>query len=386
MKSKYIAALVLLSSSLLLGSCGKSQEEALTASSEAVETTPDSPETVTLSPEQEERLGIRLGAVNKRSMRTTLSANGLLDVPPQNMVSISAPFGGFLKETSLLPGSRVSRGQVIATLEHPDFVTMQQEYLENLSQSTWLEAEYKRQQTLAAENVNARKALEKSRADFETMQARLKGQRAKLEMLQIDLPRLEKGEIVKQVQLRSPISGYVTDMLVSIGVHLNPTDVLFKIADTGHLHAELTVYEQDIRKLEIGQKVHVRIGNEMIDRPGTIHLLGREVGPDRTVKVHVHLDQEDPLLIPGTFLTAKVEVASDDAEAVPEDAVVPFGGKDYVFVADGNHRYRLMEIRVLGNEGGFSSLDSTGKGIGSRQVVVHGGYDLLSILKNAEEE
>lgn len=386
MNTRYIAALILLSMGIVLGSCGKSKEEATSVTDQVAEIAPESPETVTLSPEQEQRLGIQLGTVSKRTMRTTLSANGLLDVPPQNMVSISAPFGGFLKESSLLPGSRVSRGQAIATLEHPDFVTMQQEYLENLSQSTWLEAEYQRQQTLAAENVNARKALEKARADFETMAARLKGQRAKLEMLQIDLPRLEKGEIVKQVQLRSPISGYVTDMLVTIGAHLNPTDVLFKIADTGHLHVELTVYEQDIRKLEIGQRVSVRIGNENTERPGTIHLLGREVGPDRTVKVHVHLDQEDPLLIPGTFLTAKIELASNEAQAVPDEAIVPFGGKDHVFVSTGDHQYHMQEVRVLGHEGGFSSLDSTGSGIGSQQVVVRGGYQLLSILKNTEEE
>ncbi|MFN8393735.1 MAG: efflux RND transporter periplasmic adaptor subunit [Bacteroidia bacterium] len=386
MNTRYIAALILLSLSLVLGSCGKSKEQAATETKAAADIQPDSPETVTLSPDQEKSLGIQLGTATARTMRTTLSANGLLDVPPQNMVSISAPFGGFLKESSLLPGSRVNKGQVIATLEHPDFVTMQQEYLENLSQSTYLDAEYKRQQTLAAENVNARKALEKARADYETIQARLKGQRAKLEMLQIDLPRLEKGEIVKQVQLRSPISGYVTDMLVTIGAHLNPTDVLFKIADTGHLHAELTVYEQDIRKLQIGQKVSIRIGNETMERPGTIHLLGREVGPDRTVKIHVHLDQEDPLLIPGTFLTAKIELAATEAQAVPEDAIVPFGGKDHVFISEGNHHYRMQEVRVMSSEGGFSSLDSASTAIGTQQVVVHGGYKLLSILKNTEEE
>lgn len=381
MQLKYSIVILLVAIFLAAGCGSKENSQVAEPESEAADT-----DRVTLSESQLAALGIETGQPSRRAIRSTVKVNGILDVPPQNMVSISAPFGGFLKSTSLLPGSRVSRGQVIATLEHPDFVTMQQEWLENKSQAAYLQAEFDRQTALAAENVNARKSLEKAKADHEAMKARLAGQRAKLEMLHIHMDRLDKGEIVKEVSLFAPISGYVTQMNVNIGSYVQPTDALFKIADTGHLHAELTVYEQDIPKLAIGQKVTVVIGNETRGRMGTIHLLGREVGSDRSVKVHVHFDEEDPLLIPGTFLRAEIEALTQDAMALPTDAVVQFEGENFIFVESGKATYELVEVETGQGDSGFVAVTLPAGMESGGKVVVKGAYGLLTKLKNAEEE
>lgn len=383
MQRKYIVLHLLV---LLVFSTGCGKKQTAAAESEKPETETASADHVNLNESQFAALGIATGKVTQRAMRSTIVANGVLDVPPQNMVSIAAPFGGFLKSTILLPGSRVSRGQVVATLEHPDFITMQQEWLENKSQATFLAAEFDRQTALANENVNARKSLEKAKADNEAMKARLAGQRAKLEMLHIDMDKLERGEIVREVKLFSPITGYVTQMNVNIGSYVQPTDALFKIADTGHLHAELTVYEQDIPKLAIGQKVIVKVGNETKDRMATIHLLGREVGADRSVKVHVHFDDEDQLLIPGTFLKAEIEVMSQNATALPTDAVVQFEGGDYVFVESGKASFDFVKISKTGADSGFVEVQLPQNIDTEANIVVKGAYGLLTKLKNTEEE
>jgi cobalt-zinc-cadmium efflux system membrane fusion protein len=381
---KAFTILALLIPTLLTFGCGKKKTEQA-AMNDSMETEV-AEDRVVLTESQFATLGITTGKVSRRAIRSTITTNGVLDVPPQNMVSIAAPFGGFLKNTNLLPGSRVSRGQVVATLEHPDFITMQQEWLENKSQATFLEAEFQRQTALANENVNARKTLEKAKADFESMKARLAGQRAKLEMLHIDMTKLERGEIVREVNIHSPIAGYVTQMNVNIGSYVQPTDALFKIADTGHLHAELTVYEQDIPKLAIGQKVNVHVGNETKNRLATIHLLGREVGADRSVKVHVHFDEEDPLLIPGTFLKAEIEVLTADATVLPEKAVVQFEGKNFIFVEDGKLSFEMIAIEKGSNDSGFVGFELPSTISMESEIVVEGAYDLLTKLKNTEEE
>jgi membrane fusion protein, heavy metal efflux system len=355
---------------------------------ETVSGTPPHPNRVTLTPAQRSAIGVETGPFRTDKVRTKIRANGVLDVPPQNMVSIHAPFGGFLKHTTLLPGTKVSRGQVVATVENPAFITMQQEYLEARSQADYLVSEFQRQTALAAENVNARKSLEKAASEYETMKARLAGSKAKLEMLQLDLHRLERGEIVREVPILSPITGYVTEMRVNIGSFVQPTDPIFRIADTGHLHAELTVYEQDITQLAIGQKVDIQVGNESQVRRGAIHLLGREVGPDRGVKVHVHLDEEDPSLIPGTFLTAQIIVLAEDVPTLPESAVVQFEGASYIFVAaDGQtDAFDMVPIRTGQSDGERVEIQPSPSLPPDARIVLKGAFGLVAALKNTEEE
>ncbi|HMI67406.1 MAG TPA: hypothetical protein VK517_15290, partial [Cyclobacteriaceae bacterium] len=82
---------------------------------------------VVLNEEQFKNASIRLGKVEQRSINGTIKANGMLDVPPQNLVTVSAPLGGFVKNTDLLQGMKVQKGQVIVTLEHPDYIQIQQD-------------------------------------------------------------------------------------------------------------------------------------------------------------------------------------------------------------------------------------------------------------------
>lgn len=345
---------------------------------------------VSLEAAQVTRLGITTTQASRQVISGKVLANGILDVPPQNLVSISAPFGGFLQSTPLLQGSRVNRGQQIALLQDPEFVTMQQQYLEDRSQYAYLASEYERQTILANENVNARKTLERAKADFESMKARLAGERAKLEMLNIDMKRLDNGEIIKTAPIFAPITGFVTQVNVNIGSHVRPEDILFKIADTGHLHAELTVYEQDLPMLGIGQKVRLRISNETHWRNGTIHLLGREVGADRSVKVHVHLDEEDTELVPGTFLTAEIATGSAATMALPNAAIVQFEGKNNIFIEEESdaqhHQYRMMNLEIGRSDSGFTEVILPPSFDLATRIVLHGSYNLLAKLKNTESE
>lgn len=385
MQLKYRLFIPLMACTLVMG-CSK--QASTEAESSPQEVTPHAENRVILTEGQAIALGIQTAAITHRALKRSIHANGVLDVPPQNLVSIAAPFGGYLKSSSLLPGSKVSKGQLIAILEHPDFVTLQQEYLEHRSQAAFLEAEFQRQTLLASENVNARKSLEKARADHEAMKARLAGQRAKLEMLHINLQRLESGEIVKEAPLYSPITGYVTEMKTNIGAYLQPSEAVLKIADTGHLHAELTVYEQDLPYLGIGQKVLIQLGNESQSRTGTIHLLGRAVEGDHSVKVHVHFDEEAPTLVPGTYLQAEIEVEAQSVPCLPDPAWVHYQGRDYAFMVidDQAHTYQMLEISPGMHENGYTELKEAEVTLLSKRYVVVGAYGLLSILKNIEED
>src|SRR5690349_18470692 len=144
---------------LLIFACAKED-----AQQEAESKVAQDSDLIELTTEQAKIAGIRLGQVEERHISGVVNANGHLDVPPQQMVSISAPLGGFLKSTSLLQGSKVNRGQVIGVIENPDYIQLQQEYLEARNQLEYANADYTRQQELAKENVNAQKTVQQAKA------------------------------------------------------------------------------------------------------------------------------------------------------------------------------------------------------------------------------
>jgi cobalt-zinc-cadmium efflux system membrane fusion protein len=327
-----------------------------------------------------------------KQLSGTIKVNGMLDLPPQSLVSISTPFEGIVKSTEMLQGMKVRKGQAVVVLQHPDFVQIQQDYLDHKSSLEYLKLEYERQQELAKENVNAKKTVQKAKSEYQSMQARVQGLKVKLNLMNVNISNLEKGNISSTLTLYSPINGYVTKVNTNIGATALPSDVLFEIADTEHLHAELTVFEKDVPKLKIGQKVRFTLANETKERLATVYLIGREISKERTVNIHCHLDQEDKQLLPGMYLKALVESGSEKVAALPEKAIVEFEGSKYIFI-EGKKKdkelkyFEMIEIAAGVTELGFTQISAINNmDLSKEKIVLNGAYDLLSKMKNSEEE
>lgn len=366
---------------VLTSSCGSKPE---TVSAEEHK---EEPSVVELTPEQVKTINLKLGKLEMKDLSGAIKVNGMLDVPPQNLVSISAPLGGFVKSTDLLQGMKVTKGQVIVVMQHPDYIQMQQDYLDTKSQLEYLEMEYKRQQELSKDNVNSQKTLQQAKSQYESASAKNAGLKAKMMLVGINSEKLTSQTIQSAVTITSPISGYVTSVNVNIGMYVNPTDVMFKIVDTEHLHAELTVFEKDVPKIKLGQKVRFTLANEKEERTATVYLIGREIGSDRTVRIHCHLDKEDLDLLPGMYLKAYVEAGTQKVSAVPDQAIVNFEGKDYVFVSEKqvNH-FKMLEVIKGISELGYTEVELK-EGLSNESIIViNGAYDILAKMKNSEEE
>lgn len=344
------------------------------------------PVLVTLTPQESKQAGIEFGVVETKAISNTIQASGMLDVPPTNKVSISAPMQGVVKNTSVLQGSHVTKGEVIAELQHADYIQLQQDYLDYSGQLDYLQSEYKRQTDLAAEQINAQKTAQQAKAAYNSMWAQTQGLKAKLQLVGLDPKQVEKDGIQSTIKIKSPISGYVTTVNVNLGSFVTPSEIMFEIVNTEHLHAELTIFEKDIMQIKEGQKVLFTLGNETTERSAHIHLIGREIRPDRSVQIHCHIDKEDKQLIPGTYLKAHIETTNITTPALPNEAIVGFEGKDYVFIQNEPLSYEMVSIEKGNNENGFTTIVSSGKPLAKARVVTKGAYSLLGKLKNTEEE
>lgn len=345
---------------------------------------------VLLTETQFKNSGVQLGKLEERSMSGVLKANGVFDVPPQNLVTVSMPYAGIVKQTILLQGMEVKKGQVIAVLEHPDFIQLQQDYLDSKSKLDYLQLEVTRQQELQRENVNSAKVFQKAQSDYESLKAIVSGLKEKLSMINVNVDLLQKHGISKQVKLLAPINGFVTQVNINIGMLVNPNDIICKIVDLGHLHVELTVFEKDVMRLKVEQKVRFMVNNESKERTASVYLIGKEISSDRTVRVHCHLDKEDKMLLPGMYLTAYIETDQKISKVLPSAAIVTHANKNYVFVAIGkdksSYKFDRVEVSTGITDGGYTEVILPEETNAQSNFVIVGAYDLLSALSISEEE
>ena len=386
---------ILFLTGLLLGSCGDKREQATGPAEKsgqppagqraAGESGPEE-EGVTLSVEEQRLGGVRLGRISYRALGQGLKVNGVLDVPPDQLASVSAPLGGFVDRTKLLQGTRVRKGEVLATIRNPDFAQLQQDYLEASSQLRYAKAEYERQAELYRQEVAPQKNFQRARADFEGLQAKAAALAARLRASGLPVG----GPIVTTAGLRAPVSGFVKTVNVNVGQSVTPTDVLFEIVDPEHLHVELTVFERDVSQLEKGQLVRFSLSNDSAgtERTARVYLISRAISEERTVRVHAHLDREDRQLLPGAFVRAVIEINRATVPAVPDRAVVRFSGRSFVFVPGGPAgQFRMVPVQLGMSEDGYSQIQlPAGMAADSLRLVVEGAYSLLAKMKNSAEE
>ncbi|WP_339881406.1 efflux RND transporter periplasmic adaptor subunit [uncultured Algoriphagus sp.] len=352
---------------------------------------------VELSQAQYEVTGIELGKLEFKEIGSELMVNGVIDVPPQNNISITMPYGGFVKNTTLLPGDAVKKGQLLVTIENPDFIQFQQDYLESLANSSYLKSEYERQEKLYGEQVASGKTFEESKSNFLANEARIKTSKARLTMIGFDPGKVETGEIKSVVNIYSPVAGSVLDVYTNIGKYVSPQDVIMDLTNSDDLHVELSVYENDITKIKKDQRIKFNIANTDEEwREAHVFLVGKGVRKDRSVTVHGHFDSKNTDLLPGMYVTAKIETASEKALVAPNDAVVRFGEKHFIFSYLGQrdengkpaYDYEMIEVIMGNNEDGFTEvtlLDSA-RAYEEIKLVTKGAFTLLSKAKNSEEE
>jgi membrane fusion protein, heavy metal efflux system len=342
---------------------------------------------VTLTDAQIKNAGIEIGAVQSQNLNDVLKVNGLVDVPPQNIVSVSFPLGGYLKNTTLLPGMHVNKGQVIGVIEDQGLVQLQQDYLMAQARLRFLQQEYDRQKELSEQQVSAAKTFQQVGADFAAQKVLVKGFAEKLRLININPASLNENNISRSVPMYSPINGFVSKVNVNIGKFVNATDVLFELINPDDIHAALTVFEKDMPKIKVGQLVKV----SFVDEPGKefdceVILVTRNVDVNRSGVIHCHFKTRPGNLLPGMFLNATIHLENVPSLTVPEEAVVRYGNQQYIVQATDKTNFQLVNVETGIREKDRVAVSSKSTELKDMQVVTKNAYAVLGKMKNAPEE
>ncbi|MCA6437179.1 MAG: efflux RND transporter periplasmic adaptor subunit [Bacteroidetes bacterium] len=339
---------------------------------------------VKLTDEQLKLAHIELGKIEMKPISTILRLNGKIDVPPQNLVSVSTPFGGFLKSTQLLPGMYVKKGDVIATMEDQQFIQLQQDYLMAKSKLNFAQSEYNRQKELNQSKAVSDKVYQQAEMEFQTQHILLNALAEKLRLININPDKLTEANLSRVINVNSSIDGFVSKVFVNIGKYVNPSDVLFELINPSDIHLNLTAFDKDLKKLYIGQKL-IAYNNHEPNRkhPCEIILVSQDLSQQNGAEVHCHFLDYDKTLLPGMYMNAEIEIDAANLPVVPTEAIVTYEGKDYIFCAIQFNAFQLTGIEKGETKDGFTAVKLDAKiNINSVRVVKTGAYSLLMQLKN----
>lgn len=294
--------------------------------------------------------GVAKDSSRVETFSTVIECNGRVEIPPQSKASINAPLGGFVRSIAPYEGDLVRKGQVLVTLEHPDYVRIQESYLEAQSQYEMAKSALERSTNLQAQDAASSREVQQRKAESGSWGARLQSAKAQLQQLGIDPDVVVRKGIQRSISVRAPFDGYVHDLKATLGGYVRPEDVLMTVEDPSHSHLELQVFGPDVAKLSVNQLLTYRLGADEQVYNGRIMQVGKAQGAGGSYTVHAHPEGAKPGLRAGQFIRAQVESNPEQLASLPEDALVFYHEQACVLRVEGtNIKPVPVEVRYRQN-------------------------------------
>lgn len=363
----------------ILASCGTEEVKQENKTPEKVSTN------VELTNRQFEVGKMELGTMSSRMFHKTIKTNGILDVPPENKATVSIYFGGYVKDIQLLPGQKISKGQKLFVLENPDYVQVQQDFLEAKSRLRYLKQDYERQNALSADNVSSQKTASKAESDYKIAYAQYESLKKKLSLMNINPSNVSETNLRSTITVLAPISGYITSVGITKGMFLNPSDIAVTIMNGSVIHVELTVFEQDLNAIRIGQEAKFRLQKDNQQYAAVVHLINKAIDPvKRTINVHCDLKtpSQSKLFTPGMYVEAEIETTQSNSLSLPVNAVVNAGDNQYVLVLKNKSangyifEQKLVKTGVSNN--GFIEILNAADFDANTRFLTEGAFNLIN--------
>lgn len=346
-------------------------------------TDPGVQEEIPVTQSQMEEMGLDIGYLQKELIAGGVSVNGYLDTPPQYKANVSSIIGGRILAIQFLPGDYVRKGQEVVRFESPDFLRLQQNYIEARGGLKYLKDEYERQKKLNENNVNARKIFLQAERDYQSKIAEFAALGDQLKLLGVDPENLQADQLSSIIRLRSPINGFISEIYPTLGEYVHAESDVFRIVNPEHLHAELNVFEKDILKIRKGQNVEIRLP-QMQDSliRGEVFLVGKELDEkSRTINVHVHIEEREDLVV-GMYVEARILTSEGEVYVIPNEALMVEERGPSIFIVTSKSgdvvRFKKIPVRTGMEREGKTQVFLSEQVDDNTQVAVSGVYYLSS--------
>jgi len=338
--------------------------------------------TVSLTQGQIQLAQLEFGVIEKRLLSGDVNARGKIVLPPSNDAIISPVMRGIVKEIKVMQGDIVKKGTVLAYLAHPEFIILQEDYIQTKMRIAYLENEYNRQRKLYEEKVSSEKKFLETKTEYESAVTRLMSLGLILGQTGMDIKKIESDGIQQLMPVASPMDGIVDAVLTNIGKNVTEDESLFEVVCRKRLFVELSVFERDILKIKLGQRVTFKLSN--IDsqeyEAHTIAIGGSVQEPGRVVKVLAEFENPDERILPGMFVASEIHTGEQALDALPVSAIMDYGSKlPYIFYTSTEPEapiisFGKMLVKTGYVEKGFVQVTLADELPPNVRIVTVGGY------------
>ncbi|MFT7247891.1 MAG: cobalt-zinc-cadmium efflux system membrane fusion protein [Arcticibacterium sp.] len=344
---------------------------------------PSSKELV-LSDLQFKTANLHIGTAGKRTFKESFKARGVLDAAPENKHSVNSYFSGYVKNTSLLTGQKVRVGQVLFTLENPEYLVFQQEFLEAQSMLSYYKNDYDRQKALVAENVSSEKKFLQAKADYEVAAARYASLKQKLKLMHINTDNLSPENLSSTIKVTAPIDGIISAVSISRGMFISPNETALEIINNRDLKLALTIYEKDLSKIELGQEMSFQLAKypHKVFK-AKVDLISPLIDLDkRSVIVHASINKEsmEENLSPGTYVEVDIINDSTSLFSLGREALVQKGRRYEALVFEGKvddqYLFKIIQLEIKASNEDYLGFELPPE-LKGKQFLLNGTFSLL---------
>lgn len=348
---------------------------------------------VEISTKQAETIGLEMSPLEQRSLGNTIKVTGQLELFPQDRANIGPFVGGNVRSINVIEGDKVGKGQILAYLEHPDIISIQQEFQEKNDELVFLKQDFERKKTLYDKGVSSGKEFQMAQSKFRSTTSSVNALNSKLRLLGLNPSKIAEGQIYSAVPITTPISGYVDDVMINLGDYIAPQTKMFTVSDNSEIHADFKVYEKDIHKVKLGQQIYFTVASKPDEiLKAKIHAIGKTFETDpKALHVHADVHNVDKDLLPGMYVEGRIIQDEKMVFAVPEDAIVKDGEQSFIFILDEDSekeenkmKFKMIPVNIGITDLGFVEINLPVDVPKDVKVVTKGAYILSSEMIKGE--
>jgi cobalt-zinc-cadmium efflux system membrane fusion protein len=333
-----------------------------------------------ISQSQFESNKMKIGEITSSTFSEEVKCNGYIKAPSGAMAQLSSQVAGTVETINCAIGDFVRKGQILCSLFNNDVIILQQELIETSVRLKRLKSDYERSKGLLAEKISAEKDFIAIESEYKAMNAKYLSLKLRLEILKLNVAKIEAGEPVVTFPVTAPLSGFVTKQNISLGQFVEQQNTIMEIVDVSQLHLQLSVYESAVSRLKSGQAIYFKTTGEKDSvHQAVLTSVGKAIDPEsRSIQCIAKIvKEEDTHFVSNAYVDAYVIVDKVQANALPNEAFVKSGQDYFVFavVKEENQNYyvRKVKIRIGRSSGSLTEIIDDGS---LKRIITQGAYNL----------